>query len=259
MKAKIQTFNKTKLKSIHKKIILASVLVLGITVVSCQNQTQENPSHQINATITVDEFEKKLTETEDVQLVDVRTPEEYQEGHLKNARNYNINGGDFDTELSLLDKTKPVMVYCLAGGRSAEAAEIMEKKGFAEVYNMKGGMLKWNAANKPTDKNPATPVKKGMSLSDFKTRVTSDKYVLVDYNAKWCKPCKKIVPMLEGLAEKKKDKLILVKIDADENKELIKENGIEAIPVMELYKDGKLIWKHSGDIDEATLIKETKL
>ena len=47
--------------------------------------------------------------------------------------------------------------------------------------------------------------------------------------------------------------------NADENKGLLKEKGIDAIPVVELYKDGKLIWKHSGEIDEATLLKETKL
>ena len=242
-----------------KNIILVSVLILGISVASCQNQTKGNSSKQINSTITVDEFDKKLSETKDVQLVDVRTPEEYQEGHLKNSLNYNFNGSDFDNELSKLDKTKPVMVYCLAGGRSAEAAEIMEKKGFTEVYNMQGGIMKWNVANKPTDRNSVTPAKKGMSLDDFNKQITSDKYVLVDYNAKWCKPCEKIVPMLEGLAEKKKDKLILLKVDADENKDLLKEKGIEAIPVMELYKDGNLVWKHSGEIDEETLIKETKL
>ena len=242
-----------------KKIILASLLIIGISVTSCQSQTKGNSSKQINTTIPVDEFDKKLSETKDVQLVDVRTPEEYQEGHLKNALNYNINGSDFDNQLSKLDKTKPVMVYCLAGGRSAEAADIMEKKGFTEVYNMQGGIMKWNAANKPTDKNPASPVKKGMSMADFNKQITSDKYVLVDYNAKWCKPCKKIVPMLEALAEKKKDKLILLKVDADENKDLLKEKGMDAIPVIELYKDGKLVWKHSGEIDEATLLKETKL
>jgi len=98
-----------------------------------------------------------------------------------------------------------------------------------------------------------------MSLADFNKQVTSDKYVLVDYNAKWCKPCKKMVPMLESVADKRRDKVILLKIDADENKELLKEKGIDAIPIVELYKEGKLVWKHSGEIDETTLLKETKL
>ena len=242
-----------------KKTISLVLLSLSLSVASCQNQQNGNASKQISITIPVDEFDKKLTEIKDVQLVDVRTPEEYQEGHLKGAINYNLNGDDFESNLSKLDKNKPVMVYCLAGGRSAEAAKRMKEKEFAEVYNMKGGIMKWNAANKPLDKNPVSATNKGMSLDDFNKKITSDKYVLVDYNAKWCNPCKKMVPMLEGIADKKKDKLILIKIDADENKNLLKEKGIDAIPMVELYKDGKLIWKHNGEIDEATLLKETKL
>ena len=244
-----------------KKIIFASLLIVAVSMGSCQNPPKSGTSNKvINETISVDEFDKKLSEKKDAQLVDVRTQEEYQEGHLKDALNYNINGSDFDSQLSKLDKSKPVMVYCLGGGRSAEAASIMQEKGFIEVYNMQGGIMKWNAANKPTDKNPATSLSnKGMSMDDFNKKITSDKYVLVDYNAKWCKPCKKMVPMLEGIVDKKKDKVILVKIDADENKGLLKEKGIEAIPMVELYKSGKLIWKHEGEIDETTLLSETKL
>ena len=241
-----------------KKVIFLTALSISVSLASCQNQPSRSITKQINVTISVDEFDKKLNETKNVQLVDVRTPEEYAEGHLKGSVNYNLNADDFDKNLSKLDKSKPVMVYCLAGGRSGEAAEKMKEKGFTEVYNMKGGMMKWNAANKPVDKGTAA-ASKGMSLADFNKQIESDKYVLVDYNAKWCKPCKKIVPMLEGVADKRKDKMILVKIDADENKDLLKEKGIDAIPVVELYKDGKLIWKHSGEIDEVTLLKETKL
>ncbi|HXU26869.1 MAG TPA: thioredoxin domain-containing protein [Bacteroidia bacterium] len=248
-----------KLKNIPKKITLAALLIVGISVTSCQSQTKGNSSKQINITIAVDEFDKKLSETKDVQLVDVRTPEEYQEGHLKNALNYNINGDDFNSQLSKLDKTKPVMVYCLGGGRSAEAAKIMEEKGFTEVYNMQGGIMKWNAANKPLDNVTASTTSTGLSVDDFNKILKTEKFVLVDYNAKWCKPCKKMAPMLDAIADKKKEKLTFIKIDADENKTLLKEKKIEAIPVLELYKNGKLIWKHEGEIDEATLLKETNL
>jgi rhodanese-related sulfurtransferase len=246
-----------------KKIILSAAIAFGTFIMaSCQSQTSSSNSKQINVTIPVEEFSKKLTELKDVQLVDVRTPEEYQEGHLKNSVNYNLNGSDFENQLNKLDKNKPVMVYCLGGGRSAEAAEMMKEKGFTQVYNMQGGIMKWNAANMPIDKGN-TPVaaneNKGMTLEEFNKQVQSDKYVIVDFNAKWCKPCKKIVPMLESLSEKKKDKLILLRVDADENKTLLTQKNISAIPYLELYKDGKLIWKHEGDIDEATLLKETKL
>lgn len=246
--------------TIHKKIILVSLLGVGISIASCQNQANSKTSDKtINTTISVDDFEKKLAETKNVQLVDVRTPEEYQEGHLKNSLNYNINGDDFDNQLSKLDKTKPVMVYCLAGGRSAEAAKIMGEKGFTEVYNMQGGFMKWNAANKPLDNVAVSAASKGLTMDDFNKMLKTEKFVLVDYNAKWCKPCKKMAPMLDALADKKKDKLVFIKIDADENKVLLKDKKIESIPVLELYKDGKLVWKHDGEIDEATLLNETKL
>jgi thioredoxin-like negative regulator of GroEL len=68
-----------------------------------------------------------------------------------------------------------------------------------------------------------------------------------------------MAPMLDVFMEKRKEKLVLVKIDADENKNLLRERRIESLPVLELYKDGKLIWKHEGEIDETTLINETKL
>ena len=159
----------------------------------------------------------------------------------------------------MLDKQKPVLVYCLSGGRSASAAELLSEKGFKEVYNLEGGILKWDAANKPLVQSPANQTTEGLALEDFKKMLQTHKYVLVDYNASWCKPCKVMAPMLEAFAESRSDKLVLVKIDADRNKSFLKEKGIEALPVLELYKNGKLIWSHEGEIDEAALKSETKL
>ena len=240
-------------------------LLLTITLLSCKNQNAQtqNPnsttSSQINTTISVDEFEKKLNSNTNIQLVDVRTPQEFAQGHIKGALNYNIRSEDFESQISKLDKTKPVLVYCLSGGRSSSAATIMGNKGFSEIYNMYGGIMKWSAANKPLENENTSPQSKGLSLDDFNKMLKTEKYVLVDYNAKWCAPCKKMAPMLEALTDKKKDKLILLKIDADENKDLLKAKNIESIPILELYKDGKLIWKHEGEIDEAVLLNETKL
>jgi thioredoxin 1 len=66
-------------------------------------------------------------------------------------------------------------------------------------------------------------------------------------------------PMLDKVAADKKDKLVLLKIDADENPELLKQQNINNIPVLVLYHKGQLVWQHKGLIDEATLLKETKL
>ena len=247
-----------------KNILQIAALCLIATASSCQNkdsQTTPSSAGKINTTISVDDFQKKLAEDNQIQLVDVRTPEEYNGGHLKGAVNYNYNGSDFDAQLAKLDKNKPVLLYCLSGGRSAKAAALMGDKGFTAVYNMQGGIMKWKAADKPLDTNPAVATSTGMTLDEFNHVIVSDKdkYVLVDFNAKWCAPCKKMMPMLDSLETNKKDKLKLVKIDADANAALLNERKISDIPLLELYQNGKLIWTHKGLIDEATLLKETKL
>ncbi|MDX2174581.1 MAG: thioredoxin domain-containing protein [Bacteroidota bacterium] len=238
-------------------ILSISLVSIFISCNGSGNNSNDSAARAINTTISVDDFESKLLENP--QLIDVRTPEEFSEGHLKGAVNFNINADDFETEIAKLDKHKPVLVYCLSGGRSSSAAEVMGENGFMEVYNLQGGIMKWNAANKPLENAEVNEVTQGMSLRDFNKLIINHKFVLVDYNAKWCKPCIKMAPMLDSIAFLKKEKLSLVKIDADENKGLLKEKGIESLPVLELYNGGKLIWSHNGEIDKTTLLKETKL
>lgn len=237
-----------------------ALLFLLVGIFSCQNQTggTQIPKESINTTLSVDEFEKKLS-SQNVQLVDVRTVGEFSQGHLNGALNIDINSNEFQNQIAKLDKNKPVLVYCLSGGRSVSAANYMASNGFREIYNMEGGTLKWNAANKPLVSASTNDQPLGLSLADFNKLIDTDKLVLVDYNAKWCKPCKKMAPMLDAFVVDREEKIVLIKIDADENKDLLHQKGIQAIPVLELYKDKKLIWKHEGEIDEAELSKEIKL
>jgi len=72
-------------------------------------------------------------------LLDVRTPEEFAEGHIQGAVNIDIYDAQFSSQLDKLDKSKPVYVYCRSGARSSNASEMMKKKGFKEVYNLIGG------------------------------------------------------------------------------------------------------------------------
>lgn len=238
-----------------KTILYTAFFCFSAGIFSCQNKNSVENSKDSNRSISVDEFEKKLSG--DIQLIDVRSPEEFKQGHLKGALNYNINSSEFENQLSGLDKTKTIMVYCLSGGRSSLAADIMASKGFSEIYNMEGGIMKWNAANKPIEEGTETI--NGMTEADFNKLLATEKYVLVDYNAKWCKPCKIMAPMLDTFIGQRKDKIVLSKIDADENRNLLKQKGIESLPVLELYKDGKLVWRHEGEIDGETLAHEIKL
>lgn len=252
-------------KNIFSPLAIVLVLFLSFTAASCQNSNTSvkdstGKTHTpAGGSVSVEEFEKQLAQTPNGQVVDVRTTSEFTGGHLKNAINIDVNSSDFEQQIATLDKNQPVFVYCLAGSRSASAASYMRGQGFATVFEMDGGILKWKSAGKGLETGNAAPKKQGMTTEQFNKLVTTNNYILVDYNAKWCKPCIQMAPMLDKVATDKKDKLTLLKIDADENPELLKQKGIDDIPVLELYHKGEVIWKHRGLIDEATLLKETQL
>ena len=86
------------------------------------------------------------------QLIDVRTPKEYNGGYIKGAVNMHLYDTDFEQRIDTLDKNKPVYVYCKVGGRSAEAVAIMKSKGFRHIVELDGGMDAWNEAKLPVTK-----------------------------------------------------------------------------------------------------------
>lgn len=102
--------------------------------------------------LTPTDFAAKLKATPNAILLDVRTPDEFSEGHLAKALNYDWYGKNFAAQVAKLDKSKPVFVYCYGGGRSSEAVEHLLSKGFKEVYDMKGGIQKWRKAHLPETK-----------------------------------------------------------------------------------------------------------
>lgn len=84
-------------------------------------------------------------------VIDVRTKEEYDAGHIKGALNFDYYNDDFEEriESQLKDKNKPYILYCRSGMRSLYSAQILEDLGYTDVTNMKGGFLAWQSAGKP--------------------------------------------------------------------------------------------------------------
>lgn len=128
------------MKSLLRNMIYVLVAIFAL---SCQAQTKKAE------VLSPDQFSQKLASTSDRILLDVRTPEEFAEGHLTDAKLINYYNEDFKNQLSLLDKTKPVFLYCRSGKRSGASAELLIELGFKEVYDLQGGFMAWAEGKYP--------------------------------------------------------------------------------------------------------------
>lgn len=236
-----------------KKHILILATIATFFSVSC-NFAQSNGTKINLATLA---FKDSILTQPNAPLIDVRTPGEYSQGHLANAKNIDWNGSDFEAQIATLDKTKPVFVYCLSGGRSGSASSKMSSMGFTKVYNLSGGIMGWRNANLPETTEVSKP-KLGMSKADFDKLLDSDKLVLIDFYADWCAPCLKMKPFLEEISKEMEQTVLLIRINADENPELCKQLKIDGLPVLQLYKNKTMTWSHDGFISKADILKQLK-
>lgn len=85
----------------------------------------------------------------DFKIIDVRTPDEFNSGHVKGAINIDYNSDTFRDTLAKLDKAGEYLVYCRSGNRSSGAVKVMEELGFTTIYHMGGGIIDWSAEGLP--------------------------------------------------------------------------------------------------------------
>jgi thioredoxin len=225
---------------------LMGTVLFSASIISCTAQTK-------NA-LTANEFEKEITTKQNIQILDVRTPGEFFSGHIKNALQADWNDAkEFERRLAFIDKNKPVYVYCLAGGRSAAAADKMRKLGYSNVYELKGGTNAWRAANKPLE---GASDEKQMTIDELNTSINASKIVLVDFGASWCPPCKQMEPVLKRLTENNKGKFILVKVDGGRDQDIVQAYKVTALPVFIVFKDGKEVWRKDGIATEQEIAQQ---
>jgi rhodanese-related sulfurtransferase len=102
--------------------------------------------------ISVDEAAKLVASNTNIVVLDVRTPREFQAGHIKGATNINFNDKEFAKRVAALDKNKTYIVHCAAGGRSAKACEQIKTMDFKNMLHMNQGFNAWKEAGKPIEK-----------------------------------------------------------------------------------------------------------
>jgi thioredoxin 1 len=231
-----------------------AVFVFSILVVSsCSSQQKDNTYKEISTK----EFSVKLSERENATLLDVRTPFEYENGHIENAILADFNSSDFENRIKDLDKKKPVFVYCLSGGRSRAAAQVLIDKGFSDVFELEGGIMRW--------KNEGLPLSFGKNVEKPKSNseqilkaINDNELVLIDFYAEWCVPCKKMKPMLQALENELGSTCKVVRIDADKETEFAKKYSVEVLPTLLILNKKEEVWRHKGWIEKQDLENKIK-
>jgi rhodanese-related sulfurtransferase len=229
-----------------KRTILSVVVLLQMIILSAQTADETTKALQA--------FETKLKATPAAQILDLRSAEEFAQNHLNGAVNIEVQDEDVERQLESLQKNKPVFVYSIRTGRSSVMVKRLQERGFAEVYELPGGIAAWIGSGRPVE----GPRKEALTLAAFQQQVKGDAVVLVEVGTRYCGACKKQALIVDSI---QKEKGIATRfVDIYDHQSLAKDLKITAIPTLLLYKDGKLSWQHDGLLPKeqvaAQLVKE---
>ncbi len=225
--------------------IVPLLILLVFTLMACNSSNE-------SSNVSVAAFENAIAKN-NIQLLDVRSAEEYQSGHLKNALQADWNNStSFQERAAALNKANPIYTYCLSGARSNAATEWLNANGF-KAFNLEGGLRAWQQEGKAVEQlNTANQI----SLEEYFAQIPADKPVLVDFSAEWCPPCKKMAPTVDSLVAQYGSQFALVKIDGAIQTTICNEMKIENFPTFIIYKEAKEIWRYSGVLSMAAFVQQ---
>jgi len=230
-----------------KKVLFFSIL--STFLFSCAQKNSKG--YEL---LDINSFVRRLEQTKKKQIIDVRTPEEFNGGNIPQAQNINIYDTDFDSKIEALDKNTPIFVYCKSGGRSTNASQLLQKKGFKKVYELEGGMMAWERA---------FPLGTASSQDEYTMEIiqkmaSENQILLVDFYAPWCAPCMRMKPIFEKIETEKHTGVKILRIDVDKSKDLVESEKIEVLPVIIVYKNGQKTSTFNKELNELELRKLLK-
>lgn len=227
------------------KIFFSLFIILSASFFTSSAQNVEHVNAQTFYT---------LTQKADGVILDVRTPQEYNRGHIKDATLISTSDRKFLEKVSLLNKEKPLYIYCYSGSRSYSVANYLGKNGFKEVYNLSRGTIDWQRSGyKLTTNSTAIKTTPAYSNEEFASLLKKNSLTLVDFYAQWCAPCKKMMPIVEQIEKDFASSLTLKKVDAETNNSLLQAYNVASVPELILFKAGQEVWRHSGPITQQEL------
>lgn len=229
---------------------LHTVSTILILLFNCwQALTQET---QRVEKLPVRAFSEAIAATDSAVILDVRTPEEFADGHLPGALNINWNGDSFEEHVELLDKSRPIYLYCRSGGRSNSAAVKLRELGFSQVFDMQGGIMAWRSESLP-EIGSAPVAEEGMDIDAYNKILRSHDRVLVDFYANWCLLCIQMEPYLTRIKQDMGEDIAVLRINIDQHPLIAHELGVSALPVLVLYENANRTWSHQGYLDEESI------
>jgi len=217
--------------------------LMGLLLLTALSGCNANGQESLDAK----DFKLIITKPE-IQLVDIRTPDEYGTGFIQGALNIDFNEDDFLERMVKLDKEKPLAIYCRSGNRTKDASKMLSKAGFKFIYTLNGGVVAWEKSGYKTIlPAPAEPVKKTVTKAEYENLIKSEKVVIIEFGATWCGPCKLLKPVLDKINTDYKGKSVkIITIDVDLSKELSNSLLVNEIPLLLFYKNGVLMEQMIG-------------
>lgn len=133
-----------------KKILLLFAVLASVSFLLLKADVKNSTG--VSETLDVADFERKMNSLVSYELIDLRTKDEVSLGKIPGAKNIDFYASDFEGQIKELSVSRPVLIYCAAGGRSSKTLKKMEEWGFQEVYELSGGFTEWQNAGKKIEK-----------------------------------------------------------------------------------------------------------
>ncbi len=215
-----------------------------------------NLNSQVIENLDTDTFQVMINKRDGI-IIDVRTSKEFSSGHIFDATNIDYYSEQFLEKLNLVRKDLPIYLYCRSGGRSSSAAKKMNELGFQKVYNLLGGISLWEAKGYEIISSTLVSASKQPILKkeELNRILDNNNVVLVNFSTQWCVPCKKMKPIIEDIQIENPNIKVLF-VDADINKELVKEYQINGVPSVLIFHNSQELFRNIGIISKEELINQ---
>jgi len=219
-------------------------------IMSIDDTFQKHP----DVDISVIQAKEMIEENQDVIILDVRDPDEYNSGHIEGAISIPLIELDCESCLQKMlnqHKEENIIVYCKTGVRSKEACNILLNSGFNHVYNIEDGINAWNDAGFPISLPDTNQSNEWSYTIDLNADVSSNPLtseiddilnsykipVFVFFYVEWCHFCRQQLPIIDELEEEYTGKIAFIRINAEENPQALNDFGVTGFPAMFLRGD----------------------